>query len=208
MTKDFTLFAHPESGHSYKVKLLLEVAGIPHDFHIVDLGLPRAQRPEPFRTISPFGEVPLLLHKDQVLAQSNAILNYLAVKTGRWGGETPERLAKALQWMFWEANRLGLSLPNVRFANKFDATGYPQGALSWLQERLRLDLQRLADEFKDGRLFILDDEPTIADFSLCAYLFWADQAHAQVPAQVVAWLERISALPGWQEPYALMRGRP
>lgn len=205
---DFTLFAHPESGHSYKVKLLLEVAGIPHDFHVVDLGLPHARRPEPFRSLSPFGEVPLLLHKEQVLAQSNAILHYLAVHTGRWGGETPERLAKSLQWLFWEANRLGLSLPNVRFANKFDATGYPEGALTWLQERLQLDIQRLADEFKDGRMFILDDEPTIADFSLCAYLYWADQAHLRVPTEVTAWLERMSGLPGWQEPYALMRTRP
>jgi glutathione S-transferase len=187
---------------------MLEVAGIPHQFHVVDLGLPRAQRPEPFRSLSPFGEVPLLLYQDQVLAQSNAILHYLAVHTGRWGGETPERLAKALQWLFWESNRLGLSLPNVRFAEKFDTTGYPEGALTWLQERLQLDVQRLADEFKDGRLFILDDEPTIADFSLCAYLYWADQAHLRVPSEIAAWLERISGLPGWQEPYALMRTRP
>ena len=151
-----------------------------------------------------FGEVPLLLHNDQVLAQSNAILHYLAVHTGRWGGETPERLANALQWLFWEANRLGLSLPNVRFANKFDATGYPQGALTWLQERLQLDIQRLADEFKDGRMFILDDEPTIADFSFCDYLYWSDQAHLRVPTEVSTWLERNSGLPGWKEPYGLM----
>jgi glutathione S-transferase len=205
---DFTLYANPESGHSYKVKLMLELAGIPHDFHLVDLSLARALRPEPFRSLSPFGEVPLLLHKDQVLAQSNAILHYLALHTGRGGAETPKRLSQALQWLFWEANRLGLSLPNLRFAMKFDAAAYPEGVLAWLKARFALDIQRLADEFKDGRRFVLDDEPSIADFSLCAYLFWADQAQVTLPTEVAAWLERIRLLPGWQAPYALMRARP
>jgi glutathione S-transferase len=207
-TMDFILYAHPESGHSYKVKLMLEAAGIPHAFHIVDLRLPRAQRAEPFRSLSPFGEVPLLLHKGQVLAQSNAILHYLALHTGRWGAETPARLNKALQWLFWEANRLGLSLPNVRFANKFGAQSYPQGSLSWLEARLDLDIQRLADEFKDGRRFILDDTPSVADFSLCTYLFWADQAGLTLPAALADWLERIRQLPGWQAPYPMMRLQP
>jgi glutathione S-transferase len=205
---DFTLFANPESGHSYKVKLMLEIAQIEHDFHIIDLSLPRSQRPEPFRSLTPFGEVPLLLHKGEALAQSNAILHYLAVHTGRWGGETPQRLNKALQWLFWEANRLGLSLPNVRFANRFAPTAYPPGTLDWLRARLELDIQRLAREFDDGRKFILDNVPSIADFSLCAYLFWADQAQLTVPEEVAAWLERIRQLPGWQAPYPMMRTQP
>jgi glutathione S-transferase len=139
--------------------------------------------------------------------QSNAILHYLAAFTGRWGGETPARLSQALQWLFWESNRLGLSLPNVRFAIRFDAAAYPPGALTWLNERFTHDITRLAEVFKDGRLFILDDQPSIADISLCSYLFWADQAQVEVPIDVVGWLERIRQLPGWQAPYPLMGAR-
>jgi glutathione S-transferase len=203
-TADFTLFGNAQSGHSYKVKLALEVAAIPHDFQTIDLSIPRDKRPEPFRSLAPFGEVPLLLHKGQALAQSNAILHYLAVHTGRWGAETPMRLNRALQWQFWESNRLGMSLPNLRFAQKFGASAYPEGSLVWLRQRFDLDIARLAQEFRDGRAFILDDQPSIADFSLCGYLFWADEAQVTVPPAVLAWLARIRHLPGWQAPYQLM----
>lgn len=56
----------------------------------------------------------------------------------------------------------------------------------------------------DGRYFMLGAEPTIADFSLCGYLYFADEAKVTVPSRVSAWLTRLAALPGWQHPYVLM----
>jgi len=201
---DYTLFGHPESGHSYKVKLMLEVAQIPHHYQFIDIGLPRQDRPEPFRSLAKFGEVPLLLHQGQAYVQSNAILLYLAEQTGRFGGESVDRLARAREWLFWEANRLGLSLSHLRFARRFDAHAYPEGSLVWFEHRYEADVARLVDELRDGRRFILDDQPSIADFSLCAYLYWADQAQVAVPPALDAWLTRISQLPGWAEPYTLL----
>lgn len=201
---DYTLFGHPESGHSYKVKLTLQVAQIPHQYHVIDIGLPRQARPEPFRSLAKFGEVPLLLHQGQAYVQSNAILLFLAEQTGRFGGESAGRLARAREWLFWEANRLGMSLPHLRFARRFNAQAYPEGSLTWFEQRYTADIERLAQEFSDGRHFVLDDEPSIADFSLCGYLYWADQAKVTVPPTVVAWLARVSQLPGWAEPYTLL----
>jgi glutathione S-transferase len=201
---DYTMFGNPESGHSYKVKLALQVAQIPHHYHVIDLDLPRQARPEPFRSLAKFGEVPLLLHQGQAYVQSNAILLFLAAQTGRFGGESADRLARAREWLFWEANRLGLSLSHLRFARRFDAQAYPEGSLTWIEQRYMADIERLAQEFSDGRHFILDDEPSIADFSLCGYLYWADQAKVTVPPTVTAWLARVSQLPGWAEPYTLL----
>lgn len=201
---DYTLFGHPESGHSYKVKLMLEVAQIPHHYQFIDIGLPRQARPEPFRSLSKFGEVPLLLHRGQTYVQSNAILLLLAEQTGRFGGESSDRLTRAREWLFWEANRLGLSLPHLRFARCFEPQAYPQGSLVWFERRYDADIERLEQELRDGRHFILDDQPSAADFSLCAYLFWADQAQVAVPGTVAAWLTRIRQLPGWAEPYTLL----
>jgi len=203
---DYTLFGHPESGHSYKVKLMLEVAQIAHDYQVVDIALPHLARPQPFRSLSKFGEVPVLLHQGQVYVQSNAILLFLAEQTGRFGGESAERLARAREWLFWEANRLGLSLPHLRFARCFDAQAYPQGSLVWFERRYDADIERLAHELRDGRRFVLDDEPSIADFSLCGYLYWFDQAKVKVPPTVASWLANISQLPGWAEPYTLLAG--
>lgn len=201
---DYTLFGHPESGHSYKVKLALEVAQIPHHYQVIDIGLPHQARPEPFRSLAKFGEVPLLLHQGQAYVQSNAILLFLAEQTGRFGGESSARLARAREWLFWEANRLGLSLPHLRFARRFDALAYPAGSLVWFERRYDADIERLAYELRDGRRFVLDDEPSIADFSLCGYLYWADQAQVAVPPTVAAWLANISQLPGWATPYTLL----
>jgi glutathione S-transferase len=199
-----TLFAHPDSGHSYKVKLALEVAAVAHHYQVIDIGLPHAERPEPFRSLSPYGEVPLLLMGGQAYAQSNAILCWVAEHTRRFGGESDQRMARCREWLFWEANRLGLSLPHLRFARSFDPASYPDGAVTWLKTRFDKDIARLELAFTDGRKFILDDQPSVADFSLCGYLFWADQAQLQVPPQVTAWLERIRQLPGWAAPHVLL----
>lgn len=201
---NYTLFGHPESGHSYKVKLALAVAGIAHHYQVVDIGLPHQSRPEPFRSLATYGEVPVLLNQGRSYVQSNAILLFLAEQSARFGGESPARLAHAREWLFWEANRLGLSLPHLRFARRFDAQAYPDGSLLWFERRYEADIKRLERELSDGRRFILDDQPSVSDFSLCGCLFWADQARVSVPPGVTAWLERISQLPGWGAPYTLL----
>jgi len=195
------LYGSAESGHTFKVRLMLEVAALPYAYEEVDLRLPREQRPEPFRSLARYGEVPLLVHDGQPYVQSNAILLHLAGHTQSFGGDTPERLARCREWLFWEANRIGTSLPHLRFGQRFDPAGYPLGVLDWMRNRFDADIARLEDELADGRSFILGASPTIADFSLCGYMFWPEQANASYPALVAAWLERIRALPGWRHPY-------
>ena len=71
------LYGHPESGHTYKVALALELAGIPFDYRWVDVFKPREQRPADFQAASRHGEIPVLI--DGVpLVQSNAILLHVA----------------------------------------------------------------------------------------------------------------------------------
>ena len=62
----------------------------------------------------------------------------------------------------------------------------------------------------EGRRFALFERPTIADLSMCGYLYWPDEfgvAWADHP-HIAAWLERIKGLPGWEHPYRLMPGHP
>jgi glutathione S-transferase len=196
------LYGNCESGHSYKVKLLLELAALPHQYQEIDLHLARADRPEPFRSLAKYGEVPLLVHDGQAYVQSNAILLHLAEHLKAMGGETPARLARAREWLFWEANRVGFSLAHLRFGQKFDDEGaYGGTVLPWFRHRFDADLARLEDELSDGRAFLLDDTVSIADISICAYMYWPEQAKVSYPPAVAAWLQRISALPGWRHPY-------
>src|SRR5438128_2203989 len=106
-TNGLLLYGHPESGHSYKVKLMLALANINHGYEVVDITIPREQRPEPFRSLSldRFGEVPLLVSGDDIVVQSNSILIYLSQRHRLFGAESAEKMDRAREWLFWEANK-------------------------------------------------------------------------------------------------------
>ncbi|MDT8999217.1 glutathione S-transferase family protein [Paucibacter sp. APW11] len=201
MDSSTVFFGNHESGHSYKVALLLALARIPHRYRWIDLELPREARPADFRAASRFGEVPVLVWQGRAYCQSNAILLSLAEQHPQWwGGDA----AAAREWLCWEANRIGFSVPNLRFARHWSPQ--PPAVMAWLEARARADLQTL-DEALAGRDFLLGDEPSIADLSCCGYLFWLEQAGldaADLP-HLQAWLARIAGLPAWQAPYDLLK---
>jgi glutathione S-transferase len=198
---NFSLFGNRDSGHAYKVRLMLSLSSLACDYTEIDLDLPRDQRPQPFRSLAKYGEVPLLLHNGRPYVQSNAILLHLAEHTGRFGGESAERMEQMREWLFWEANRVGFSLANLRYGQKYLPAGAASDGQAMLRERFNADIARLDDELSDGRAFIMDGTPSIADISLCGYMYWPEQANVTMPANVQGWLDRISALPGWRHPY-------
>ena len=202
MEKALTLYGSLQSGHAFKVRLALSVAGLDHDYHEIDIDSPPESRPEAFRKAARFGEVPTLVADGQAMVQSDAILCWLAEETGRFGGESKARLQRVREWLFWEANRIGMCLPQLRWGRGVEPGSIKADALAWLQARYDLDVARLDRELSDGRGFIIDDTPTVADFSLCGYLVFADEAQVTVPAHVQGWLDRLKSLPGWRDPLA------
>jgi glutathione S-transferase len=204
----FKLYGNCESGHSYKVKLAMEVAGVPHEYEEIDLRLERGARPDPFRSLAKYGEVPLLVHEDRAYVQSNAILLHLAEHLQAYGGETQQRLERVREWLFWEANRIGFSMAHLRYGQKFDPEAYAGTVLPWFRNRFDADIERLDDELSDSRAFLLDDSVSVADFSICGYLYWPEQASVNYPPRVQAWLDRIAALPGWRHPYRMEGAQP
>ena len=197
-----TLYGNRFSGHSYKVRLALMLADVSHDYVHVDLTLPRAERPEDFRAVSRFGEVPVLVADGTAMCQSNAILQWLADSYGHLDGIGGER-QHIREWLSWEANRIGFSVPNLSFYQRF-AKAEP-ALLAWLEGRARADLDTLQATLTE-RQWLAGDNASIADVSASAYLWWLAEAGldiAQWPA-VASWLARIAALPGWQHPDELM----
>ncbi len=198
------LYGNHSSGHAYKPALFLALAGIPFEYRPINLDLPRIERPADFVAVSPFGEVPVLIEEGVSLAQSNAILLHLARRHHRFGAADEAGWDRLTQWLFWEANRVGFSVPNLRFAYRV-ARDTPADVVRWLHARAVDDLGRLEGELQD-RSFLLGTEPSIADIACSAYLFWLDQAGidgAEYPA-VGAWLARIASLPGWRSPDDLL----
>jgi glutathione S-transferase len=201
---DFILYGNRESGHSYKVKLMLALTQTPHEYHSAPIDLPRDQRPAEFQAVSKFGEVPVLIDRGQAFVQSDAILLHLAQRTGKFFGRDAVDRDQVREWLFWEANRIGFSLPNLRFAMRWVPDTKPE-VLDWIRARLFSDLDRMNSEFAD-KAFLMGEFATIADIACCGYMFWADQAAVDLTRwpNVQRWLRDISALPGWQHPYDLM----
>jgi len=203
-SNSFVVFGHRESGHSYKVCLFLTLAKIPYDYVGVDVLKPLAERPPEFRAVSRFGEVPVLIHGDLRISQSNAILLYLASLTGRFAGNDPRSLAAIHEWLFWEMSRLNLGVANLRFALRFEPDT-PADTVALYRTRAEDAMARLDQQVARSR-FITGEALTIADLSCCGYLFWASQAGldlAHYPA-VARWLKDIAAQDGWRPPEELL----
>jgi len=202
-------YGHPESGHSYKVALALSMLELPHEYRWVDVYARRDQRARDFRAASPFGEIPILVIDGVPLAQSNAILLHLMRRTRRLGGETEARADQVQQWLFWEANRIGIALGNYRaFVRKeFGDEATPE-VLAWFKARVEGSAERL-DREVENRPFLLGDSISVADLSCSAYLFLAHEAGIDVSAWpgVHRWLERIASQPGFR-PIAELMSKP
>lgn len=198
------LFGHPDSGHAYKVRLFLVTNGIEHDYETVDILAPRTERSEEFQRFARFGEVPTLVDEGEAYTQSNAILIHLAQRFGQWGAESTVRFQRTLEWLFWEANKIGMCLPQLRADRLFEDSRLAPDARRWLMARYEHDIGVLNTQLTKTGAFLVDGELSIADFSVCGYLFYAEQAEVEVPDQVAKWLQRLQDLPSWAPPSRLL----
>ena len=95
------LYDYLESGNGYKVRLLLHQLDIPFDLVEVDIMKGETRTPE-FLARNPIGKIPTLqLEGGGFLAESNAIMFYLAEGTKYLPADRLAR-ARVLQWMFFE----------------------------------------------------------------------------------------------------------
>ena len=204
---EYTLYCFAQSGNAYKAALMLNLCGADWETRFVDFLNGETRSPE-YRAINPMGEVPILEFGDRRMTQTGAILHYLVDRFGRFGPETDDERYEILRWMFFDNHKLTSYNATLRFL-----TFVQQQDESPVTEFLR-GRGRAAFEVLDGHLaersFVVGERPTIADFSLCGYLFWPEELGvdwADYPG-IGAWLGRIENLPGWVHPYELMPGHP
>lgn len=192
------LYGSTGSGHSYKVRSFLLLARVAHEYRWIDLRTPRIERTPEFIAASKFGEVPVLIAEGHALCQSNAILVFLAQRIALFAGHASERQA-VLEWLSWETNRIGFSVPNLRFALLW--AKQPPEVLAYLRGRAEADLKTL-DAFLASSEYLLPSGPTVADISCSGYLFWLSQAglsEVDYP-NVQRWLCALRSLPNWCHP--------
>jgi glutathione S-transferase len=204
-TTEFTLYCFAQSGNAYKAALMLQLCGASWTPRFVDFFNGETRTPQYRETINEMGEAPVLEHKGKRLSQSGVILHYLADHFGKFQGE--DKL-EVLRWILWDNHKLTSYIATLRFFIQFQKTGETP-VTEFLRGRVRNSLVILDKHLKQSP-FVAGKEASIADFSLCGYLYWPDEfgvSWAEFPL-VEAWLGRIKALPGWVHPYELMPGHP
>ena len=202
---EFKLYCFAQSGNAYKAALMLNLCGATWEPRFVDFFNGETRTPEYRANINEMGEVPVLEHNGKRLSQSGAILHYLAEHLGKFQGE--DRM-EVLRWILWDNHKLTSYIATLRYMVTLAKVGEPQ-VHEFLRGRVKGSLVILDLHLKKSP-FVAGKEPSIADLSLCGYLYWPDEfgvSWAEFPA-VGAWLERIRKLPGWVHAYELMPGHP
>jgi len=205
----YRLHYFPESGNSYKLALMLTLCGERFEPVWTDFGGGVTRTAEWRRTVNEMGEIPVLEVDDERRTQTAPILLGLAEQYGRFGGETAAEKFEVLRWLFWDNHKLTGYMATYRFHRTFTPKPDPQ-VLKYF--RLRLDdFLGVLDLHLQQNSFAIGDRPTVADFSMMAYLHYpADETGYDLAAShpaVSAWLGRIASLPGWKCAYDLLPGK-
>lgn len=194
-----------ESGNAFKVAFALEAMDLDWRLRKVDF-FTGETRTDAYRALNPMGEVPVLVDGDTVLSQSGVILDYLASKTGRFAGRSATERREVLRWLFWDNHKFTGQIATLRFLTAFvPEAKRPAGVVPFLEGRVTTACKVL-DAHLAGREWLVGSGPTVADLSLCGYL-WYPEPHGVARAKwpgIDAWLDRLAALPGWSHPYDLM----
>ena len=189
------LYRHPLSGHAHRVELLLSLLRLPAELIDVDLAK-GAQKAPGFLALNSFGQVPVLDDGGTVLADSNAILVYLAGRydDGRWLPRDPIGAAAVQRWLSVAAGEIASGPATARLITVFNA---PYDAAQVIARSHAL-LGRMNAELAT-REYLVGAAPTLADIATYAYIAHAPEGNVTLApyANVRAWLRRIEALPGF-----------
>jgi glutathione S-transferase len=205
----YRLHGFAQSGNCFKVAFTLRALEQPFEAVFVDY-LSGATRTAAWREqTNEMGEIPVLEDGERRLTQSGAILTYLAAKHGRFGGDTDEERYEILRWLLFDNHKFTSYFGTYRFMKAFAPTPPDPIIMAFLKNRIDA-AYGVVDKHLAGRRYLVGAGPTIADFSLSGYRFYAvEESGYDIAASfpnIAAWVERMKAVPGWAPPYEMLPG--
>lgn len=184
------------SGHAHRAALFLSLAGVPHELVNVDLAAGAHKQPD-FLAMNAFGEVPVLDDDGIIIADSLAILVYVARKIGpsHWLPTHPAEEAEVQRWLSVAAGKIAYGACAARLITVFGARFDPDEVIGRAHATLSVIEQVLATR----RWIAGTHEPSIADVALYSYIERAPEGNVALTGypRVLAWLRQIEELPGF-----------
>ena len=196
VTQPIKLYRHPLSGHAHRVQLFLSLVALPHELIDVDLMKGAHKQPE-FLTMNRFGQVPVIDDAGTIVADSNAILVYLATKYAAaraWLPQDPVGAAAVQRWLSVAAGPIAFGPAAARLITVFGAKFNADEVIDRAHGLLRVMNAEL-----DKAPFLVGPKPTIADVAGYSYIARAPEGNVSLAdyPNVRAWLARVEALPGF-----------
>jgi glutathione S-transferase len=186
------LYRHELSGHSHRVELFLNLLSL--DFESVDVDLLAGEhKGEAFLALNPFGQVPVMVDDDVVIADSNAILIYLAERydtAGHWYPRAPAARADVQRWLSVAAGPVASGPGAARLVTVFGA-----GLDHDQAKATATDLLKTVDATLSNHSFLTGTAPTLADLAAYTYIAHAPEGAVSLAPypNVRAWLARIES---------------
>ncbi|MCO6057469.1 glutathione S-transferase family protein [Pseudomonas sp. MOB-449] len=192
----YKVYGDYKSGNCYKVKLILNLLGLPYQWVPVDILKGETQSAE-FLEKNPNGKIPVLeLEDGTTLWESNAILNFLADGSELLPAE-PRLRTQVLQWQFFEQYSHEPYVAVARFIQLYQ--GMPEDRLEEYkvcQVRGHKALKVMEKQLQRTP-YLVGDQYSIADIALYAYTHVAHEGGFDLSAYpaVLAWLDRVASHP-------------
>lgn len=183
------------SGNCLKVQYTADYLGLDYDWVDTDIMQGESRTPE-YLAMNPAGQVPMLLLDDgRAIAQSNAIIGYLAEGSDLMPADRYDR-AKACEWMFWEQYSHEPYVAVCRFVMVYEKKPAEERE-SWRVERGEAALD-LMEQSLDGRRWFAGAALSIADIALIAYTRLAHEGGFDLQARprLINWIERVEGALG------------
>ncbi|HSC05604.1 MAG TPA: glutathione S-transferase family protein [Steroidobacteraceae bacterium] len=198
MAATYTLYDYLPSGNGYKVRLVLKHLGLPYRLVPLDITKGATRTPE-FLRRNPNGRIPLLEIPGQgSLAESHAIISYLADGSRLVPADRLER-ARMWHWLCFEQYNLEPNVATVRFwLHSLHKT--PQELGDKLTEKVDKGKQALAvlEQGLAGHKFLVGERFSLADIGLYAYTHVAEEGGFSLEPypNIRAWIDRVASQPG------------
>jgi len=194
-----------------KIGFALEEIELDYEAHRIDIMSGDQHKPA-FLTVSPNGKIPAIVDPDGPggkrleLAESGAILLWLAEKTGRLLPKDPIARLDTIQWMLTQVGHFGPMFGQFGHFHKFarETCDHPYPLDRYRKESKRL-LGVLESRLSDGRAHLMGDELTIADVATVPWVevlggFYEATEELDLPSfeKVNGWVERVTSRPSYE----------
>lgn len=198
--------------NGHKVHIMLEETCLPYELHPIDIGAGDQFKPE-FLKISPNNKIPAIIDRDGpsgkafALAESGAILFYLASKTGKFLPESPEDRWHVMQWTMFQMGHVGPMLGQAHHFLQYAPERIEYAAKRYASEANRL--YGVMDRHLRSNTWIACKEYSIADMAIFPWLRAPERQGVNIddyPA-LKRWRELIGQRPAVQRGAAVLADR-